>query len=85
MAQGKKGEGEQSTADDSQRKNSMSMMENSELVQVAAVKDKQIDLLSSMLAQKEVDMKNLKIEQEEAFKRKEQELQSQLQSKEIEN
>ena len=85
MAQGKKGEGEQSTADDSQRKNSMSMMENSELVQVAAVKDKQIDLLSSMLAQKEVDMKNLKIEQEEAFKKKEQELQSQLQSKEIEN
>ena len=63
----------------------MSMMENSELVQVAAVKDKQIDLLSSMLAQKEVDMKNLKIEQEEAFKKKEQELQSQLQSKEIEN
>ena len=34
---------------------------NDEHVQVVAVKDKQIDLLSSMLAQKEVDLKNLKL------------------------
>jgi len=30
-----------------------------EMVQVTAVKEKQIDLLSSMLAQKEVDIKNM--------------------------
>ena len=38
--------GDQSTHDDT-----------SEMQSITAVKDKQIDLLSSMLAQKEVDMK----------------------------
>jgi hypothetical protein len=40
------------------------MVSQEELVQVGAVKDKQIDLLSSMLAQKEVDCKNAKLEYE---------------------
>lgn len=39
-----------------------SSMSNEDLTQMAAVKDKQIDLLSSMLAQKEVDVKNVKLE-----------------------
>jgi hypothetical protein len=37
---------------------------NDEHTQIVAVKDKQIDLLSSMLAQKEVDLKNVKLSQE---------------------
>lgn len=47
---------EQSTLDDTNG------MRNEEAVQIAAVKEKQIDLLSSMLAQKETDIKNLKDE-----------------------
>ena len=44
------------------------MVEQDELAQVAAVKDKQIDLLSNMLAQKEVDLRNQKIENEKIQK-----------------
>lgn len=43
-------------------RNSSITMSNEDLTQMAAVKDKQIDLLSSMLAQKEVDVKNVKLE-----------------------
>lgn len=46
------------------KNNSRDLIENEELIQVAAVKDKQIDLLSNMLAQKEVDLKNQKVENE---------------------
>ena len=53
-----KKDGEQSTMADTRN----SSMSNEDLTQMAAVKDKQIDLLSSMLAQKEVDVKNVKLE-----------------------
>lgn len=39
-----------------------------DLIQIAAIKEKQIDLLSNMLAQKEVDLKNLKFEKENEIK-----------------
>ena len=55
-----KKDGEQSTMADT--RNSSITMSNEDLTQMAAVKDKQIDLLSSMLAQKEVDVKNVKLE-----------------------
>ena len=54
------------------RTNSSITMTNEDLSQMAAVKDKQIDLLSSMLAQKEVDVKNIKLEYAETTKEKDQ-------------
>ena len=75
------GKNEQSTLDDTNG----DPTGNEELVQVAAVKDKQIDLLSNMLAQKGVEMKKQKIEGEKAFKEKEAELVKENQAKIIEN
>ena len=57
------------------RTNSSISMTNEDLSQMAAVKDKQIDLLSSMLAQKEVDVKNIKLENAETTKDKDQKYQ----------
>ena len=54
--------------DTSGKNNSRDLVEQDELAQVAAVKDKQIDLLSNMLAQKEVDLRNQKIENEKIQK-----------------
>lgn len=55
------------------------------MVQVAVVKDKQIDLLSSMLAQKEVEIKNLTIEHNNHLREVTQKMVDQLNMKELEN
>jgi len=62
---GKKGgdTSDQSTLDETNQKSI-----SDDMTQITAVKDKQIDLLSSMLAQKEVDMKNIKLENEAQIK-----------------
>lgn len=77
-------EDEQSTLDDTNgRKNSLSQSED--LVQVTAVKDKQIDLLSSLLAQRDLDIKNLKLEHETKIKELSQRLEASINQKEVEN
>ena len=61
------------------------MVEQDELAQVAAVKDKQIDLLSNMLAQKEVDLRNQKIENEKIQKESSAARQQEIQRYMLEN
>ena len=50
------------------RKGSGNYVDAEELAQVTSIKDKQIDLLSNMFAQKQLDMKNLKDEVEKQLK-----------------
>lgn len=67
------------------KNNSRDLIENEELIQVAAVKDKQIDLLSNMLAQKEVDLKNQKVENERIQKETTTSQQQEIQQRILEN
>lgn len=75
---------EQSTLDDTGGRRA-SFSQSEEVTQVTIIKDKQIDLLSSMLAQKEVDIKNLKLEYEQQIQELTQKMTASINQRELEN